>query len=147
MKREPTALQRAAYEAVVRLGSQSAASKELGRHQGTVRGAVLAYCQITGDPLPEGVSAGGRKKTAAAVMHETPERLDRIEGLLADQILAGEAMRMQIADLTAAIEGFMARQPLILEVRPRHERQADGGRGGREELRSTGRALRKAVAS
>lgn len=88
---------------------------------------------------------GPRPLSKAQVVAMLPDRITALEALVADQVLAGEAMRLQIAELTVAIEGFMARQPLILEVRPRHERQADGGRGGREELRLTGRALRKVV--
>ena len=72
-----------------------------------------------------------------------PDRIAALEVLVADSILAGEAMRLQIAELTTAVEGFMARQPIVLEVRPRHDRQADGGIGGREETRRSQRQLRK----
>jgi hypothetical protein len=140
--RQPTALQRAAYEAVMRLGSQQAAAAELGRHQGTIRGAVLGYCEITGELLPPGVSLGGRVR-AGTILRRVPERLVAIEDALAsiDERLA--RLDACLALLTAAIEGFVARQPLILEVRPQHRRQVDGGEGGRREHRGVARDLRK----
>lgn len=50
----PTAKQRAAWEAYHRLGSQGAAGRELGIHQGGVRTALLAYMRAMGidGPIP-----------------------------------------------------------------------------------------------
>lgn len=51
--RTPSATQARCWEAVVRLGSQTAAARELGVTQGAVRGAILAYSAITGEPIPK----------------------------------------------------------------------------------------------
>lgn len=50
----PTALQRRAWETVLRTGTQMAAAKELGMTQGAVRSHLLAYARHTGHtgPIP-----------------------------------------------------------------------------------------------
>lgn len=144
-RREPTARQMQVHEAVVRhRGNYEQAGRELGITGQAVGFSERRYLEATGEERLIARRAPHRP-SRIEILGALPDRMTALEARLADQLLAGEAMRLQIAELTTAIEGFMARQPLILEVRPRHERQADGGRGGREELRATGRALRKVV--
>lgn len=134
---QPTALQRTAYEAVIRLGTQAAAARELGQYQGTIRGAVLRYCHLTGEPLPEGMTAGSRRPTAAGVLRETPARLDAIERDLAAALIS-------IDRLVALVSTFVDRQPVILGVSTgSNQRRADGGAGGRQVARDTRVALRQ----
>jgi hypothetical protein len=104
---------------------------------------VLGYVRLTGEPLPPGVRMEGRRLSASAVMRQTPERLDAIEERLGS--IEGRLDRLDacLGLLTAAIESFVAKQPLVLEVRPTHRRQADGGDGGRREHRGVARDLRK----
>lgn len=132
---KPTAMQERAYEAVMRLGTQAAAAREIGTYQGTIRGAVLRYCEITGTPLPPSMAAGTRPVSAAAVLRATPERLDSIEADLA-------AVRADLATLVGLVGSFVHRQPVVLGTVGPNRRKADGGEGGKREAR----AIRRAVA-
>ena len=126
---QPTPMQIASYEAVVRLGSQSDASRELQRHQGSIRADVLRYVELTGAPLPDGVSGVRRAPSAAQVLAGVPARLDAIE---ADIV----ATRAALERLTELVEGFVQRQPIVIAGVGLNRRQADGGEGGKREQRA-----------
>ncbi len=130
----PTAMQTRAYEAVMRLGTQAAAAKKLETYQGTIRGAVLRYCAITGADLPAGMTAGARTLSAAATLRAVPQRLVEIESRLS-------AMEGDLRALRVLVESFVHRQPVILGAGPTHRREADGGVGGRREVRRIARVV------
>ena len=65
--RTPTEHQRRCWEAAVRLGSQSAAARELGMKQGSLRNALLGYAAITGEPIPRQVTGRPNGVTRSAM--------------------------------------------------------------------------------
>ncbi len=134
----PTTRQREAYEAMQRLGSQSLAARELGTVQGNLRNAVLGYCRNTGAPLPPGVTAGPgvlTRRTAHDLVDEMPDRLTAIEERIAELVSDNAVLVDKLAELSRAIHGWTSRQPIYVELRPRHQRTADGGPGGLVEAK------------
>lgn len=139
--RQPTARQLAIEAAVDRhggrsvSGAQSKAARELGISQGAIHSALRGL-----DQHRSGAHATIRRpKLAREIVDSLPGRLDAIDAVQAE-ILAG------MARLERKIDGFVGRQPILLEVRPRHDRKVDGGIGGVQEVRRTTRAARGAVA-
>jgi hypothetical protein len=90
-----------------------------------------------------GGSGGTRPLRPSEASAMLVERMAALERHQASALSSLAAIDVRLAQLSSAIEGFMARQPIVLEVRPRHDRQADGGPGGREETRRSQRQLRK----
>lgn len=142
----PTPRQRQVYEAAHRLGSQTAAGKELGLSPGAVSSAVTKYRAATGAPHPTPLRAlvpGARDhqlsiRDAAALM---PARLTLIEDAVRAQTGQVDTLAAEVHALRGLIHDMLQRQPLILEVRPAHQRKADGGLGGHAEVRRVRRAI------
>lgn len=136
---EPTARQQEVHDALVAAaGNMSEAGRRLGITGTSVKAIEVAYHRhLTGEAPPRKV----RQPTKTELLQAIPIRLEAIEKRL-DGILASEAaLSVQIIDLARDIRAWTARQPLILEVRPRHQRQADGGAGGTREARAIARSL------
>jgi len=71
------------------------------------------------------------------------DRLAELERHMQSLIAAEAALSVQIAGLATEIREWTSRQPIYVELRPRHQRLADGGEGGlreRKRLRSVGPA-------
>lgn len=136
----PTPLQQArwdAYEAAGgdgSIGAQSRAARALGISAGALASSVAGYRTRTST---EGhVAKPHRVPRPTELMREIPVRLEaiekRMESLLADQA----ASAVLLSKLAHEIRAWTNRQPVLLEVRPRHQRQADGGEGGNREGKS-----------
>lgn len=144
----PTDKQREAWEAVERLGTQLAASRELGIHQGSLQTRMRGYQRamgITGD-LPgliesAGIAALKRKPKGegqvSRLRHELRVALARIEQLEADnerqaaRIADLEALARPWVDVHRKLDALLARPsgPAVVT----HRRIADGGVGGKRE--------------
>jgi hypothetical protein len=77
----------------------------------------------------------------SAVIASMPGRLEAVEERLEDLLAADAETGRLIAELAAEIRAWTSRQPIYVEMRPRHQRAADGGEGGNRETRR----LRKVV--
>jgi hypothetical protein len=92
-----------------------------------------------------GGAGGTRALTQIEVTRMLPDRLDAIDRHQASMLAALAAINVRMAEQTRAIDRFLDRQPIVLEVRPGNRRLADGGENGRVEVRRTTRKLREEV--
>lgn len=121
-----TPRQRAVIEAVERTGTIAEAARELGI---STVSAGVTYRR-------------GMDKLGVAVVPPTYReqvetfgpRLEAIEKHLDTLIAAQAALSVTLLDLATEIRAWTARQPLMVEMRPRHQRVADGGPGGLHEF-------------
>lgn len=74
-----------------------------------------------------------RRLSRADVVAALPTRVDAVEERLAGVEVAIAALSALAAELRADIQAWTQRQPIYVEMRPRHERVADGGEGGQRE--------------
>lgn len=133
----PTSLQTARWEAYVAEGgdgsiaAQSRAARALGISQGALASSIDGYRKRTSNAGH--VAKPDHILRPTELMREIPGRLDaiekRMESLLADQAAAA----VLLSNLAHEIRVWTNRQPVLLEVRPRHQREADGGVGGNRE--------------
>lgn len=128
-----TARQRAVVDAVERTGSIESAARELGVTGQSVGATYRRAMARSGDyTRPE---RAPRPPTAREVTALLPDRMAAIEthleSLLADQA----ATAVLLSNLASEIRAWTSRQPVYVEVRPRHDRKADGGLGGVREAR------------
>lgn len=127
-------------------GSQSKAARELGISQGGLKSAIDAYRRNTGLPAAAPKIVYGHKRlTPSEQVAQLVERQEAVERHLESLLASQAALSVQVAELLAAVRPMLARQPLILEVRPTHRRKADGGDGGRREGRRALRDVAEAV--
>lgn len=131
----PTARQSECWDALQRHGGKATygaaakAARELGMTAGAFASAVIGYERNVGlAELPEPSRVTARQRLDAI-----PNRLDEIEERLASLLASQAAMSVQLADLAAEIRAWTTRQPIYVEMRPRHQRAADGGEGGNRE--------------
>ncbi len=111
----PTPRQIEVHDAVLRHGGNfNKAALELGVSANAVGFSERRYNGLRVGRPPGSAGPGAREVVAAI-----PDRLTRIE--------------KRLDELTALVESFVGRQPVILNVGPNHQRQADGGEGGRKE--------------
>lgn len=111
----PTPRQIEIHEVVLRHGGNFAkAAVELG-----VSANAVGFSERRFNGLRVGRPPGSAGPGAREVVAAIPDRLSRIE--------------QRLDELTALVESFVGRQPVILNVGPNHQRQADGGVGGRKE--------------
>lgn len=149
---EPTEKQRAAWEAVERLGAQIAAAHELGIHQGSLQSRLRGYQRAMGivDALP-GLTDGhqahramtprgagrvsqlrGQLYEAQAEARDLRKRVARLEARIAD-LEERAAPFAEVHRKLAAIERAILARPAVPVIT--HRRQADGGVGGKMERR------------
>lgn len=131
----PTARQTEAWVALQRhggratFGAAAKAGAELGMTPGAFASAVIGYERhMDPEPKPKRLTS---RETVVAI----PERLDAMERHLASLLAAQAAMGVQIAGLADEIRRWTSRQPIYVEMRPRHDRVVDGGGGGRREAK------------
>lgn len=130
-----TERQRQAWEATVRLGSQSAAAREMGTSQGVVRSLMIGYARSIGwtDPLPgvrhdTGRPEGtGRVQVLTRQLEEAHEEIDRLRSELA----------MLHGGIEAKLDELLSRPATtqVVEWRPNHRRVVDGGTQVRRQRR------------
>jgi hypothetical protein len=72
----------------------------------------------------------------APTREEWIARLDAIEAAAAAHAEALDSMRQEFAALCTLITTWTNRQPIYVEMRPRHTRVADGGEGGQREAKA-----------
>lgn len=138
----PTTVQQDAWDAFQRHGGDgvpgaaTAARIELGKTPGAFASALTGY-RIKAGLIPHEKAL--RPLRASQVVNLLPERLTDIETRLAGLEAAIAALAVLASDLRVDIHQWTTRQPLFVEMRPRHQREVDGGLGGVKERR----ALRK----
>ena len=133
-----TVRQRVVYATVLaRDGNITAAAADLGVSSvsagDTYRRAVVR--------LDPSYAPPPRPLTPRKVTAMLPDRLAAIEAHLASLLASQAAMSVQLTDLAAEILAWTSRQPIYVEVRPRHDRKVDGGLGGVRETRELRRVV------
>lgn len=135
--REVTARQREIYLLVEECGSQNEAARRLGITQGAVLSALRAYRRNSGmdEPLPRMVPVQRHRLTQRAQLDAVAPELARLadQGAALPAVL--EAILGRLDALEAEIHAWTARQPIYVEMRPRHQRVVDGGDGGQREAK------------
>ena len=130
----PTRRQVAVHEVLVRhAGNYVSAARELGISDTAVRVTERRYLEASGEKPLE------RREPIGAMVRRIPDRLDRIEEILAGIQTGIGFLTEQAAELAAEVEALNARAPVLLvERHATHRRQADGGVGGRREREGRG---------
>lgn len=147
----PTALQREAWEAVARLGTQGAACALLGVTQSILQERMRGYQRAMGltGPLPGVKVYGPRVKRGTGQLATLKATIAALEADLAKQMDVNAALLERVAELEieaapwaaihAKLDAIMARPSGIFQ--PDHRRVADGGRTIKEQKRQARRAV------
>lgn len=140
--RAPTERQRQAYEAVVRLGSQTVAAAELGRTAAQVGSSFRGYLEATGTPWPAHVRRynGWSPDRPAVRIAALEARVLELEGMLASAFERYDALRAEatpLARLEAKLDQLLARPAGMVVASSR--RITDGGEGEKHQRRRLSR--------
>ena len=119
------------------------------RHGGNLTAAAreLAVTNVSiGDTYRRALAriAQGEKPAMLSqreVLVMIPERLEAIERRLEGLLASDAAVSVSLIDLAREIRAWTTRQPIYVELRPRHDRKIDGGQGGTREARTLKTAL------
>lgn len=147
---QPTDKQREAWEAVARLGTQLAACREIGIHQGSLQTRMRGYQRamgLTGD-LPglidERIAMTQRKPKGegqvSRLRHELRVALARIaeletaNAILTERVADLDARAHPWTAIHAKLDALLARKPSPAVVT--HRRIKDGGVGGKRERKA-----------
>ncbi len=125
-------------------GAQSRAARELGMSPGGLKSAIDGYRRTSGLP-PAASKKYGHRSVTAGQMAEVMARLAASEERQAELLAAQQETARALVDVLTEIRAMLARQPLVLEVRPAHRRKADGGPGGQAEGSRALRSLREVI--
>lgn len=88
--------------------------------------------------VPGASNTGRGSRTAKAnrlLMLSLPDRVEHLEELAGRILSETERLVSESERLAGLIENWTNRQPIIIQATPTHRRQADGGAGGRREMR------------
>lgn len=124
-------------------GAQTAAARELGLTNSGLKSAVDGYRRHSGLPpsRPLRTLVADRGPNIRELIPALVERQEAVESRLVGVASQLAGIEASLDELLAEVRGMLARQPLVLEVRPSHRRRADGGDGGRRELRQAFHSL------
>lgn len=118
-------------DAVERTGTISAAARELGI--GAVSAGVTYRRGM--DKLGLSASIDPPRLSYREQVDAFGPRLDAIEKHLESLLAAQAADSVILLDLVKEIRAWTSRQPILVDMRPRHQRVTDGGQGGQVEAK------------
>lgn len=114
-------------------GAQSRTARTLGITQGALASSLEGYRRITG--IGGEVARIKRQPRPTEMLRDLPARLEALETQVANAVAGVSALAELQHDLARSIHEWTDRQPIYVEMRPRHQRVVDGGEGGLREAR------------